>query len=198
MLREMRDEDQAAASASFAAFLAGLAEPDGEEEIRAAGAEDHWDCDGLAEDEATISGVKPPARDSGAVPAIETVRDVKETVGDGQVKRRKASVTIRMTHAESEQLHERASAAGLTTSAYLRSCVFEAEALRTQVKEALAEFSAATAAAERTRATRAARAEDAPEATRGHGVAGPPAGLRAGLKARIFSRLAGHRDAIPI
>jgi len=45
----------------------------------------------------------------------------------------------------SERGGERATAqagreAGLTVSAYLRSCTFEAEALRAQVKEALAEL----------------------------------------------------------
>lgn len=51
---------------------------------------------------------------------------------------RKASVTIRLSDAECAQLHERAAEAGMTVSAYLRSCTFEAEALRAQVKEALA------------------------------------------------------------
>jgi len=51
-----------------------------------------------------------------------------------------ASITIRMSKSESEQLHQRADEAGMTVSAYLRSCTFEAEALRAQVKEALAEL----------------------------------------------------------
>ena len=52
-------------------------------------------------------------------------------------------LTLRLSHAEAAQLHERAAEAGLTVSAYLRSCVFEAEALRTQVREALALFRSA-------------------------------------------------------
>jgi predicted DNA binding CopG/RHH family protein len=51
-----------------------------------------------------------------------------------------ASITIRMSKAESEQLHRRAAEAGLTVSAYLRSCTFEAESLRTMVKETLAQM----------------------------------------------------------
>lgn len=47
------------------------------------------------------------------------------------------SITIRMSRAECEQLRKRAADAGLTVSAYLRSCTFEAESLRAQVKEAL-------------------------------------------------------------
>ena len=53
-----------------------------------------------------------------------------------------ASITIRLSKAECAQLHQRAAEAGLTISAYLRSCTFEAESLRAQVKEALAELHA--------------------------------------------------------
>lgn len=53
---------------------------------------------------------------------------------------RTASVTIRLSQAESAQLHRRAAEAGLTVSAYLRSCALEAEELRAQVKLALAEL----------------------------------------------------------
>jgi predicted DNA binding CopG/RHH family protein len=61
-----------------------------------------------------------------------------------------ASITIRMSKAECEQLHQRAAEAGLTVSAYLRSCTFEAEALRAQVKETLAELRKATAVGKKT------------------------------------------------
>jgi hypothetical protein len=75
---------------------------------------------------------EPLEQAAGAVPM--TVRD-----------RKCASVTIRMSRAEFEQLRERAAEAGLTISAYLRSCTFEAEALRAQVKQALAELRSAHA-----------------------------------------------------
>ena len=52
--------------------------------------------------------------------------------------RKRASVTLRMSRGEFAQLQGRAAEAGLTVSAYVRSCTFEAEALRAQVKEALA------------------------------------------------------------
>jgi hypothetical protein len=55
-----------------------------------------------------------------------------------------ASVTLRMSAAECKQLRRRAAEAGMTVSAYLRSCTFEAETLRAQVKEALAELRAAS------------------------------------------------------
>jgi hypothetical protein len=48
-----------------------------------------------------------------------------------------ASITIRMSQAECAQLHRRAAEAGLTVSAYLRSCTFEAESLRAMVKDTL-------------------------------------------------------------
>ena len=57
---------------------------------------------------------------------------------------KRASITIRLSKTECDQLHRRAAEAGLTVSAYLRSCTFEAEALRAQVKEVLAELRSAT------------------------------------------------------
>lgn len=55
-------------------------------------------------------------------------------------KRMRASVTLRMSKAEFAQLQQRAAEAGLTVSAYLRSCTFEVETLRAQVKQALADL----------------------------------------------------------
>ena len=55
---------------------------------------------------------------------------------------RSASVTIRLSKAESAKLHQRAGESGLTVSAYLRACALEAETLRAQVKQALAELKA--------------------------------------------------------
>jgi predicted DNA binding CopG/RHH family protein len=57
--------------------------------------------------------------------------------------RKCASITIRMSKAECVQLRQRAAEAGMSISAYLRSCTFEAESLRAQVKEALAELKCA-------------------------------------------------------
>ncbi len=57
---------------------------------------------------------------------------------------RSTSVTIRLSQVECTRLHQRAAEAGLTVSAYLRSCAVEAEALRDQVKQALAELKAGT------------------------------------------------------
>jgi predicted DNA binding CopG/RHH family protein len=54
-----------------------------------------------------------------------------------------ASITIRLSKAECAQLHKRAAEAGLTVSAYLRSCTFEAESLRALVKDTLAQLRSA-------------------------------------------------------
>jgi hypothetical protein len=51
-----------------------------------------------------------------------------------------ASITIRLSQAECAQLRTRATEAGLSVSAYLRSCTFQAEALRAEVKQALAQL----------------------------------------------------------
>lgn len=58
---------------------------------------------------------------------------------------RTASVTVRLSKGECASLHQRAAEAGLTVSAYLRSCTVEADALRAQVKAVLAELRSATA-----------------------------------------------------
>jgi len=63
------------------------------------------------------------------------------TALDRNLKR--SSITIRLSSAECAQLHKRAAEAGLTVSAYLRSCTFEAESLRALVKDTLAQLQAA-------------------------------------------------------
>ena len=67
-----------------------------------------------------------------------------------------ASITIRLSKAECAQLRKRAAEAGLTVSAYLRSCTFEAESLRAQVKDALAQLRSDSLKANRAKGDRAA------------------------------------------
>lgn len=150
--------------ASFASFLAGLAAPE-------TTGSDEWNVDDLAEDIATISyehalraqsshpagdgpalntglnSAKLPAGDAAVAPAVATKGRGSSAsaprTGVAADKRKSASITIRLSQAECAQLHERADAAGMTISAYLRSCTFEVEALRAQVKEALAQFNSA-------------------------------------------------------
>jgi predicted DNA binding CopG/RHH family protein len=54
------------------------------------------------------------------------------------------SITIRLSKTECDQLRQRAAEAGLTISAYLRSCTFEAESLRAMVKDTLAQLRSET------------------------------------------------------
>ena len=83
---------------------------------------------------AANSAKTPNFDGSAGVPATATVHTAAE------LERRAASVTIRLSTAECARLRQRAAEAGLTVSAYLRSCVLEADALRAQVKQALAEM----------------------------------------------------------
>lgn len=64
-----------------------------------------------------------------------------------------ASITIRLTRDECAQLRLRAAEAGLTVSAYLRSCTFEAESLRAMVKDTLAQLRADAGNESRTAST---------------------------------------------
>jgi hypothetical protein len=82
-----------------------------------------------------IRAAAAPAKDS--APAVEPAQR-----GFRPLERhlKNASITIRMSEEECTQLHQRANEAGMTVSAYLRSCTFEAEVLRAQVKETLAQL----------------------------------------------------------
>lgn len=70
----------------------------------------------------------PPAADS--TPTADAPPD----------PRKSASVTIRLSQNELELLHARATESGLNVSAYLRSCIFDVEDLRAQVKHTLREL----------------------------------------------------------
>ena len=68
-----------------------------------------------------------------------------------------ASITIRLSHEECAQLRKRAAEAGLTVSAYLRSCTFEAESLRAMVKDTLAQLRPEAQKRKQTASTRSRR-----------------------------------------
>jgi predicted DNA binding CopG/RHH family protein len=100
--------------------------------------------DATPSDSAGDSGSESPGatRISAASPLPQTHAEVAPQVAlnhSTALERnlKSTSITIRMSRAECEQLRKRALDAGLTVSAYLRSCTFEAESLRAQVKEAL-------------------------------------------------------------
>lgn len=154
-----------ASDPGFAGLLASLAaspQPAGPE----------WNDDQLADDTATFSyeqalrthgSYLPPASDpeapSGSESRLGRTRDSRvsdagthcrsvpsraedETSAPDRCLKR-ASITIRLSEPECAQIRLRAAEAGLTVSAYLRSCTLEMESLRTQVKEVLAQLRAA-------------------------------------------------------
>jgi hypothetical protein len=132
-------------SSSFAGALAAFA-------MGAAGAEDASAIahgDGLADDVAIFSyenALRAQSRFVAADSAVAEDCEPDATGRDSVVADREhksASITIRMSQSECVQLRKRAAAANLTVSAYMRSCILEAETLRAQVKEALAELRAA-------------------------------------------------------
>jgi hypothetical protein len=123
---------------------------------------DRWNDDLLADDVTTISyeqALRTHARtrrpDPAPAPDPEPDNNIAEPVPPPSLritewapedqparteKRKSSSITLRMSPQECDQLHQRAADASLTVSAYVRSCVFEAEALRAQVKEALVQL----------------------------------------------------------
>lgn len=158
MLRAMQQEavESGAGAGSFAGLLASLTAP----KPRAWSGE----FDGLQDDVATLSyeralhthaRYKPAAAEAVnfAVehPVAAGMSAAQAGVPQSNCERsgKRASITVRMSKAECTQLQRRAAEAGMTVSAYLRSCTFEAEALRAQVKQALAELRAAQQAPHR-------------------------------------------------
>jgi len=118
---------------------------------------DEWDDSELADDVTTISyeqALRAHRRVRSSAFATETLHEefpapavVSSTLNRnaaGEKERKIASITLRLTTPEHAQLQERAAAAHLSVSAYLRSCIFEAESLRSQVKEALSQIRAST------------------------------------------------------
>ena len=152
-------------SSSFAGLLADLARPEPAPGKKFAPARD---LDGLEDDVATLSyehalraharyrpepapGPRPaPAPESNPLERPPGTREPYATQAAGprpapsstapMEPRRSASVTVRLSQDEDDRLRQRAAEAGMTVSAYLRSCAFEVETLRAQVKQTLAEM----------------------------------------------------------
>jgi predicted DNA binding CopG/RHH family protein len=139
-------------AADFAGMLATLTAPP----PNAAEDESLWSSSDMGEDVVSISyerALRTHARyrpadrnahreDASFLPPADFGTGAASPVAAPERELRTASVTIRLSQAESAQLHRRAAEAGLTVSAYLRSCALEAEELRAQVKLALAELKA--------------------------------------------------------
>jgi hypothetical protein len=117
---------------------------------------DAWDDSALVDDVSTITyeqalrahrrgrSAEPATKslldDSVLTPAVSEGRQSKPPLKTGEKEPKVASITIRVTAEEQAKLQERAAAAQLSVSAYLRSCIFEAEVLRNQVREAVSQI----------------------------------------------------------
>lgn len=127
----------------FAGLLAALTRPaQKSESAEFVSIDDH-----LVDDVATLSSERSSSANAHSTAAepepcapTRQEKSAPSISGAAAQKNKTASITIRMSQAECRQLRRRAAEAGLTVSAYLRSCTLEAEALRAQVKEALAEL----------------------------------------------------------
>jgi hypothetical protein len=93
---------------------------------------------GMPDANSQANEAKDPATDGTAGSDKPAVDNASRTGQDGGLRR--ASVTVRLSRADLDRLRQRAGEAGLTVSAYLRSCTFEVETLRSQVKEALTQL----------------------------------------------------------
>jgi hypothetical protein len=141
---------------SFAGFLAALAQPDRSASDGDSAPRAKWSEDLLAEDVATLSyeqalrtharyhAVAAPSDSEEFAPTYPAVVPQHEPVPSIQTVPEKvlkeASITIRLSREEDTQLRRRAAEAGLTVSAYIRSCTFEAESLRALVKNTVTQF----------------------------------------------------------
>ena len=156
-MEQFENPAKSAPAPDFAGLLASLTAPRKAD----SGRDSSWNDGALSDDVVTLSyeqALRNHARyrmDERDIPRtpVETGREThavelalaSEMPQQVHVERelRTASVTIRLSAAECARLHQRATEAGLTVSAYLRSCVLEADALRKQVKDALAEMKTA-------------------------------------------------------
>jgi len=160
-------------SASFASLLAAMAAPAQNSGVPGDASMSQgkksafaWNDDGLEDDvitrlahfQETSPAASAATPQPAAYPAANPSREAERRCAAPLERNLKdASITIRMSQAECAQLHRRAAEAGLTVSAYLRSCTFETESLRAMVKDTLAQLRSATAPAEPAVAPRRSR-----------------------------------------
>jgi hypothetical protein len=147
---------------SFAGFLAALSQPGrstpSDTPSGAPTRAPRWSDESLAEDVATLSyeqALRAHARyhaDEPVADPVEAARLIADQVAAPEPQAvagaeplpervlKQSSITIRLSREEDAQLRRRAAEAGLTVSAYIRSCTFEAEALRALVKDTLTQL----------------------------------------------------------
>jgi hypothetical protein len=121
---------------SFAGLLATMAAPQGRQAP--------WNDEGLADDVASISYEQALRAHARVRPASANTESKPEALPPAAplpaAPLKTASITIRLSETECAQLRRRAAEAGLSVSAYLRSCTLEVESLRAQVKQTLSEL----------------------------------------------------------
>jgi hypothetical protein len=93
---------------------------------------------------AIASTIVPRGRPDRRPAQIETRQlEVQTTHAQpSHLEQRRTIVSLRLTEGEMKRLRDRADESGISVSAYMRSCVMEADQLRAQVKRALAEMRA--------------------------------------------------------
>jgi len=117
---------------SFAAFLEKLTQLDtGTVPVAQPPAAQDDDADSLSYEHAL-------RRKRVASPAALAMKERASTVL-AVAEKRNALTTLRLTMQERDLLRQRASESSLSVSAYIRSCVFEVEMLRAEVKQLVAE-----------------------------------------------------------
>jgi hypothetical protein len=150
-MEQIAAPESSSTASNFAGLLASFAAPQKP-------SKPSWSEDQLADDIATLSYEQAlrararnrsqfadPGVDSATPAAASPLPETSRGESAPRVRSlKRASITIRLSEAESDQLHRRAAEAGLTVSAYLRSCTLEVESLRAQVKETLAQLRNAT------------------------------------------------------
>jgi hypothetical protein len=127
-------------SSEFASLLARLTSA----QFGPASSEEPWDDSALAKDVATISYEPALHTHSRAIQSPGPSIHEPDAGASSEENHRGTSISIRLSRSERAQLRQRAAEAGLSVSAYLRSCIFEAESLRAQVRETLSQFRSAT------------------------------------------------------
>lgn len=81
----------------------------------------------------------------GAIEQSDQARQLDQLAPFDQPVQRRSIVSLRLTDNEFLRLKDRACESGISVSAYMRSCIVDADQLRAQVKQALAEMRALNA-----------------------------------------------------
>ena len=157
MLKSMQQPSQTAESApahTFAGLIADFAVPEKkfppareplplEEDVATISYEQVLRSRNRALAEPSETTSLAPAQAASQEPQASLLLSPSATAGKPSPRAtRSSSVTIRLSAQENQQMHLMAAEAGMTISDYLRSCVFEVESLRAQVKAALARLNA--------------------------------------------------------